>query len=260
MTTLDLPVPKVSDPYEQYMHFMKKLGPNLVWMRETALMHQKYCPEIEMFIPIQCYDLEQFEVYIQKPLMELQFDGLSLPTRNLRAGGITLFLLKFSQMGVRKIHLLSVSSFTGLALAAYFARHVFDWFSVDATTWMFQANKQGYMDHNDLHVIPVGQDSVFKEGERPYCDCPWCAGFTFTGIHNIPMTDRTSLLRSHNFYVVQKAGREFYENSGDLVTLERCLRRRSNSRKIGPLIQALSIATHMRNADTKVLEGMLWNL
>ncbi len=200
MTTLDLPVPKVSDPYEQYMHFMKKLGPNLVWMRETALMHQKYCPEIAMFIPIQCYDLEQFEVYIQKPLMELQFDGLSLPTRNLRAGGITLFLLKFYQMGVRKIHLLSVSSFTGLALAAYFARHIFDWFSVDATTWMFQANKQGYMDPNDLHVIPVGQDSVFKEGERPYCGCPWCSGITFTGIKNIPLTDRTSLLRSHNYH------------------------------------------------------------
>ena len=260
MTSLDLPIPKVSDPYQQYVHFMKKLGPNLVWMRETALLRQKYCPEIELFIPVQCYTLEQFEVYIEKPLIELEFDGLSLPTRNLGSGGITLFLLKFYQMGIRKIHLLSVSSFTGLALAAYFARNIFDWCSVDATTWRLDADHQIYMDPLNFKSIYIGQDSFFQEGERPSCDCPWCAGITFTGIKNIPITDRTSLLRSHNYYTVEKAGKEFYANSGDLITLERCLRSRSNSKKIGPLIQALSIATHMRDLDIRILEGMLWKL
>ena len=260
ITSLDQPVLKISDPNEQYVEFMKKLGFNLVWMRETALLRQKYCPEIELFIPIQCYTLEQFEAYIEKPLMDLKFDGLSLPTRNLGAGGITLFLLKFYQMGVRKVHLLSVSNFTGLALAAYFARNIFDWCSVDATTWRLNADNLTYMDPLDLHSIDVTSNAMFKEGERPQCDCPWCEGYSFTGIKNIPATDRRSLLRSHNYYVVEKAGREFYENSGDLVTLERCLRRRSKSRKIGPLIQALSIATHMRDMDIRVLEGMLWKL
>ena len=260
MTSLDLPVPKVSDTYQQYVHFMKKLGPNLVWMMETASLRQKYCPEIELFIPIQCYDLDQFETYIEKPLLEVNYDGLSLPTRNLEPGGITLFLLKFYQMGIRKVHLLSVSSLTGLALAAYFARHIFDWCSVDATTWRLEADKKIYKDPLDLHPIDVTENAIFAEGERPLCDCPWCAGYTFTGIKNIPPTDRTSLLRSHNYYAVEKAGKEFYANSGDLVTLERCLRRRSKSRKIGPLIQALSIATHMRDMDIRVLEGMLWRL
>ena len=260
MTSLDLPVPKVSDPYQQYVHFMKKLGPNLVWMRETAELRQKYCSGIELFVPIQCYTLDQFETHIEKPLLELQYDGLSLPTRNLESGGITLFLLKFYQMGVRKVHLLSVSNLTGLALAAYFAKHIFDWCSADATTWRLESDKKIYKDPLDLHPIDVTEKAIFAEGERPYCDCPWCAGYTFTGIKNIPPTDRTSLLRCHNFYVIQKAGKEFYENSGDLVTLERCLRRRSNSRKIGPLIQALSIATHLRDLDIRVLEGMLWKL
>lgn len=260
MTSLDLPVPKISDPHQQYVHFMKKLGPNLVWARETALLRQKYCPEIELFIPIQCYDLDQFTTYIEKPLLDLTYDGLSLPTRNLGPGGITLFLLKFYQMGVRKVHLLSVSNFTGLALAAYFARNIFAWASTDATTWRLNADNQEYMDPSDLHSFFVGQDAVFREGERPVCDCPWCAGLTFTGIKNIPLTDRTSLLRCHNYYVIQKAGKEFYENSGDLVTLERCLRRRSKSKKITPLIQALSIATHMRDMDIRVLEEMLWRL
>ncbi|MFZ4440993.1 MAG: hypothetical protein ACOYOS_21485 [Syntrophales bacterium] len=239
---------------------MKNLGANLIWMRETAELRQKYCPEIELFIPIQSYTLDQFETHIENPLMELDFDGIALPTRNLGPGGITLFLLKFYKMGVRKIHLLSVSNLTGLALAAYFARNIFDWCSVDATSWRLEADKKIYKDPFDLRPIDVTSDAVFKDGEKPLCDCPWCQGYTFTGIKNIPTADRTSLLRSHNYYVIQKAGKEFYENSGDLVTLERCLRKRSNSRKIGPLIQALSIATHMRDMDIRVLERMLWGL
>lgn len=264
MTSLDLPVPKVLDPYLQYQHFIKKLGANLVWMRETALLRQRHCPEIELFIPIQCYDLRQFMDYIERPLMDLPFDGVSLPTRNLGPGGITLFLIKFYQMGVRKVHLLSVSSFTGLALAAYFARNIFDWCSVDATTWRLQADKQVYMDPFDLHSIYVGRTAVFKEGDKPVCDCPWCAGYTFTGIKNIPLTDRTSLLRCHNYYVIQKAGREFYDNSINLYSLEKCLVRRVSTphriAKVQRLIQALSIATYMRDADIHVLEGILWNL
>lgn len=260
MTSLDLPVPKIANPYLQYTEFMKKLGANLVWMRETALLRQQYCRDIELFIPIQCYTLEQFESYIEKPLMELQFDGLSLPTRNLGSAGITLFLIKFYQLGIKKVHLLSVSSFTGLALAAYFARNIFDWCSVDATTWRFNADKKVYMDPSDFHSISVNQDSIFQDGERPDCDCPWCAGLTFTAIKNIPPTDRASLLRSHNYFVVEKAGKEFYENSGDLVTLEMCLRKRSKSKKISPLIHALSIATHMRDADIHVVQRLLMPL
>lgn len=264
MTSLDVPVPKVFDPYQQYQHFIKKLGANLVWMKETALLRQKYCPEIELFIPIQCYDLKQFEDYIERPLMELKFNGVSLPTRNLGSGGITLFLLKFYQMGIRKVHLLSVSSITGLALAAYFARHIFDQCSADATTWRLQADKLTYMDPLDFHAVSLGRNASFQEGERPYCECSWCAGYTFSGINNIPMTDRIALLRSHNYYVVQKAGQEFYENSVDLITLERCLKRRAinpaRTKRVIRLIKALSIATYMRNKDIKLLERLLWRL
>ena len=167
-------------------------------------------------------------------------------------------------MGIRKVHLLSVSNLTGLALAAYFARNILSWCSVDATTWRLDADKMIYMDPFDFHAVNVGDKSSFQEGERPLCDCPWCAGHTFTGIKNIPQTDRISLLRSHNYYVVQKAGEEFYKNSTDLVTLEKCLKKRVNTplriKKVDRLIQALSIATYMRDADIKVLEGLLWKL
>lgn len=264
MTTLDVPIPKVADPHQQYHHFINKLGFNLVWMRETALLREKYCPEIELFIPIQAYTLRQFTDYIEKPLMELCFDGISLPTRNLRSGGITLFLLKFYQLGIRKIHLLSVSNVLGLALAAYFARNIFDWCSVDATTWRLEADKLIYMDPRDFHAVGLGRNASFREGERPCCECPWCRDYTFTGILNIPMTDRIALIRSHNYYVVQKAGREFYENSVDLITLELCLKKRARNtsqiKKVDKLIKALQIATYMRNVDIKELEKLLWKL
>ena len=91
MTSLDVPVPKVSDPYLQYQHFIKKLGANLVWMKETALLRQKYCPDIELFIPIQCYDLQQFTNYIEKPLMELSFNGVSLPQEILVQAELRFF-------------------------------------------------------------------------------------------------------------------------------------------------------------------------
>jgi len=260
LISLDLPVPKISDPHLQYVEFKRKLGFNLTWMRETTRLGEKHCPEIERFVPIQCYDLGQFTDYIEKPLLDLKFHGLSLPTRNLDPGGITLFLLKFYQMGIRKVHLLSVSNLTGLALAAYWARHFSDWCSVDATTWRLLADKQIYMDPFDLHPIFIGQGTLFPEGLAIRCDCPWCAGKTFTGIKNTPMTDRTSVLRCHNYYVIQKAGKEFYENAGDLVTLERCLKRRTTRqrKKIDRLIYALSVADCMRDADIKDLESLLW--
>jgi hypothetical protein len=118
----------------------------------------------------------------------------------------------------------------------------------------------------DFHIINVGEKSSFKEGERPMCDCPWCVGtgYTFTGIKNIPPTDRRAFIRSHNYYVVQRAGEEFYKKSTDLVTLEKCLKKRVTTplriKKVDRLIQALSIATYMRDADIKILEGLLWKL
>jgi tRNA-guanine family transglycosylase len=259
MTSLDLPVPKVFDPYLQYDEFKKKLGYNLTWMRECALLRMKHCPDIGFFIPIQCYTLGQFMTYIEKPLMDLPFDGLSLPTRNMGPAGITLFFIRFYQLSVRKVHLLSVANFTELALAAYFARNVFDWCSVDATTWRFAADMQCYLDPDDLHQMPIGDKADFQEGERPSCNCRWCSGITFTGIKNLPMIERTSFLRCHNFHVIQQACRDFYENSGDLVTLEKHLRSRGKryEKKIDQLINALKIATYMRDADIGVLEGLL---
>ena len=258
-TSLDLPVLKVKDANAQNVEFMRKLGFNLVWMRESALLHRKHCPEVELFIPLQFFTIDQFIEYIEKPLMELDYDGISLPTRNAGPAEISLFLLRFNQIGVNKIHLLSVANFFELALAAYFARHMFEWVSVDATTWRKASDLQKYIDPNTLCAINVGESSIFQNGDHPYCSCPWCQGQTFTNIKNMPMADRTSFLRCHNYFVIQKAGRDFYEHSNDLLTLERFLILKNPTRieRIKVLIEVLSIATHMRNTNIKALEHLL---
>jgi len=257
VTALDLPVPKISNPVIQDQEFMKKLGINLVFMTETSRLRSRYCPEIELFIPIQCYTLEQFG-YIERQLVHLEFDGLSLPTRNLDPAGIALYLVKFYQMGVRKVHLLSVSNFTGIALAAYFARHVFDWCSVDATTWNKDAQYQDYRHPQDLSKISVRDDAIIQVKQLP-CDCPWCSIRDFTKVQLLPHTAKTNFLRHHNYYAIQKLGHELYTRSEDFDSYIQHLRERNRrqAKKVEKLIEALTIVHYRKDESIETLRKLL---
>ncbi len=259
MFGLDYPVQKIDkDRSRQEIEFRRKIGFNIAWMHETAVLRKEYCPGVQLFLPIQCYDLDQFAC-IEPHLKYVEYDGLSLPTRNLDAAGVSLFLLKFYQLGVRKIHILSYSSFFGIALSAYFARHIFDWLSIDSTSARLCADMHIYLNPETLNQIEIKDNIIFDERQRVTCDCPWCDGETFTHIKNMPGTDRTALLRSHNHYVIEKAVREFSDNSGDLITLERSLRTRRKKRdnKIERFINVLSIADNMRDQDINDLKEIL---
>lgn len=257
VTALDMPVPKISNPIKQDMEFKKKLGINLVCMTETARLRRRYCPEIELFIPVQCYTLEQFG-YIERHLVDLEYNGLSLPTRNLDPGGIALFLLKFYKMGVRKVHLLSVSNFTGLALAAYFARHVFDWCSVDATTWRLTAQYQEYLHPRDLSKTILRNNAVIQPRQLP-CRCPWCSTKDFAQIQLLSVKDKTGFLRQHNFHVIQELGCEFYARSANFDSYIQHLRERNQrqARKVRKLIEALSVVHYRKNEPIETLRQVL---
>lgn len=255
---LDRPVLKVSDRLKQDIEFKIKFGFNITWMRETALLRERHCPDIELFIPIQCYTLEQFG-YLEKYLIDLRYDGLALPTRNLDSAGVSMFLIKFYQMGIRKVHILSYSSFLGIPLAAYFARNVFDWCSIDATTWRKQSDMLLYFDPDDLTSWSVNGKEPFDDTIRSRCTCPWCSYHTGNSILNLPETDRRFFLRNHNFYTVEKLCRDGFEHSTDLITLERHLKVRApkHYKKIDKLIHALSIVEHFRNEDINLIRSMM---
>jgi len=258
VTALDAPVLKVSSPEKQRREFETKLPLNLRWMRETARLRSKYCPSIELFIPIQCYDLNQFS-FIEPTLSDLNYDGLSLPTRNLDAAGISLFLLKFYQIGVRKVHLLSVSNFTGIALAAYFAQHVFDWCSVDATTWRIDSQHHIYRRPQDLFKISVREDASFDEGQALHCDCPWCSRTSFTWIKHLPGPEKTAFLRHHNYYAIQQLGRDLYARSANFNSFIQNLRERNprQARLVRGLIEALTIVHYRKDEPIETLRKIL---
>ncbi len=258
VTALDAPVLKVPSPEKQRREFDAKLPLNLRWMRETARLRSKYCPNIQLFIPIQCYDLHQFGL-IEPTLSELHYNGLSLPTRNLDAAGISLFLLKFYQMGVRKVHLLSVSNFTGIALATYFARYIFDWCSVDATTWRIDSQHHNYRHPQDLSKISVREGEVFDENWGLPCSCPWCSRTSFTQIKHLPGCEKTAFLRRHNYHAIQQLGHELYAHSADFDSFIEHLRERNQKqeRLVRKLIEALNIVHHRKDEPVETLRKIL---
>ena len=258
MTALDYPIRKISDRGEQEQEFLRKLGFNMKWGIETASLRRKYCPHIQLFIPVQCYNLDQFHLFHNSIQHEsLNYDGLSMPLRNLEPPEIALFLLRFHQLGVKKVHLLGSTSFFVIALSAFFARHFFGWISLDATSWRLTAEYKGYLNPNDLSWEYIGDDVLIDENIPMICQCPFCENRTFTYIKTLPYGDKIAFLRSHNFWVIEKAAEDLYENATDLLRLERFLRRHSPRLKdIDDLITSLSLIDVFKNEDVNVLNGL----
>ncbi len=59
MVALDFPIRKIKDRREQNSEFRKKLKYNVKWAIETAALRKILCPEIDLFIPVQAYNLRQ---------------------------------------------------------------------------------------------------------------------------------------------------------------------------------------------------------
>jgi hypothetical protein len=203
MTALDFPVRELPNRTDQEQEFLGKLGFNVTWALQTAALREKYCPNIQLFIPVQCYNLDHFEIF-KKSINSIQYDGLSVPIRNLKLRELALLFFRFYQVGIRRVHILGTSRFFVIALAAFFARHFFEWVSFDATTWRESAQLEIYLNPYDLSHERIGNEVLIDEGLPMPCQCPFCVNTTFTFIKNLPYTDKVSLLRNHNFCVIEK--------------------------------------------------------
>ena len=253
---LDFPIKKISEPSEQKMEFMRKLGFNVVWTKECFNLWKKLCPDVQFFVPIQCYDLDQLDLFISM-IAGVEYDGFSMPVRNLTDKGIILFMVRFYQMGIRQVHILGTSKIRVIAITAYMARHFFDWVSFDATTWRIWAENSLYMNPYNLLQARIAPDVKIDASIPMDCECPFCRGKTFTFIKNLPDTDRTAFLRGHNWWVIEKATRDLYQNASNVIALERCLRARGvKSRAVDDLCNALSLADSLKDSDIRVLQGL----
>ena len=183
-----------------------------------------------------------------------------MPLRNLKPPEVALFLLRFYQLGVQRVHLLGSSSFFTLAVAAFFARHFFQWVGTDATTWRVAAQYETYLNPNILTGENMKNEVLIDESLPMICRCPFCENTTFTFIKNLPYTDKVALLRSHNFWVIEKAAEDLYNNSTDLLTLERFLKKRSpRTKDIDDLIRCLSLIDIFKKQDINVLMPFFQN-
>lgn len=256
MTSLDFPIRRISDPQEQEKEFMRKLGFNVLWTKETANLREAYCPDVKLMVPVQAYNIRQLHQFLDL-IDGVSYDGLSLPTRKLTIRELALFLVRFYQLGITGVHILGTSQFFIIALAAYAARHFFQWVSLDATSWNVNAQCAIYVNPLDLSLEYLG-NVLIPEGILNLCPCPFCRGITFTSIKNMPNTDRTAHLQSHNFWVIEKVTEELYENSSTVYSLEQFLMQRTSKiDQAHELIKTVSIIDRLRDCDIHTVGTLL---
>ena len=254
---LDFPIQKLKDPMARQIEFIKKLEYNVPWAFDSAAWHKKLCPRTKFFLPIQCYDLEQLDIFFDR-IAGLYFDGVSMPIRGLKIWEIALFLIRFYQLGINRVHMLGTSSFLTIALGAYMARHLFGWVSLDATSWRFAADHAEYFNPFDLSRVSLGSRVTIDADIENVCPCSHCSGTGFKQIRDLPNADKFSFLRKHNWWVLEKAFRDLYEHSSDIIHLERFLKTRSKQQaKVDELITALSLIEIMKDEDVRKLHCLL---
>ncbi|MEE4605943.1 MAG: hypothetical protein V2J65_32000 [Desulfobacteraceae bacterium] len=238
---LDHPInPSFKTPISRQIEFNKKTGKNIAFAYESAMWHQKLCPQTKFFIPIQCNDSGQLGI-IFNGLSGVAFDGVSMPIRNLSISEIVNFLYSFYQRDILNIHLLGTSRLIIIALCAFAARHLFKWVSIDSTTWNTAAIFSGFIHPSNLARIDLRPNGRRNYGDANECLCPYCCGRNFSEIKGFPLAEKRTLLRKHNWWVIDQAFKDLYAASTSLNELEHYLRGRARCQcEIDELIAALS--------------------
>jgi hypothetical protein len=250
MFSLDYPVPKEHNKGRQNILFMRNNTFNVRCAREIAAMRDKLCPEIKFFIPLQLYDLDQFD-YFMAGLGNINFDGLSLPIRIFSLEKITIFLMKFLKMGIKQAHILGTTRFDVLALLSYFARNYYDFLSVDSTSWRKFATVQVYLRPYSLTSLRLHDEAIIDVSDVNQCECPWCRGKSFSDIKHMFNSDKTMFLCAHNLWVTEQAMRAFYDHAETPESLRDFLMRKTTRiADIKRIYKCLSTIHAVRNIIT----------
>ena len=236
MIALDFPIRKLKDPIAREREFRKKLPYNVRWAIETAELRKKHCPCIRLFIPVQAYNIPQFEEFYEK-IKGIDFDGFSLPVRNMSMEDIAMFLLKMHELGITKVHILGSSSLPTITVCAYMTQRFFDWVSFDATTWRKYAQYGTFMQAGDLSSKRLNK--IKSCDAQISCQCKSCKGRTLGQIAALERKESTKILVTHNFIAIQNLTKEFGEAIFDLQYLEKRLSK-SNRRDIKKILYCMS--------------------
>jgi tRNA-guanine family transglycosylase len=225
VVALDFPIRKITGDSGQRFEFFKKLPFNRRWALKTSeLMIQRGLDTDKLFIPIQCYNIPQFEIFCRL-ISGCVFGGMSMPVRNLKLNAILEFLLKMHEYRVTQVHLLGTTSAKAITLSAFMARHVFDWVSLDSATYRLAAGYGQYLASEDLRIINVGYKDPVDGNTRVTCRCPWCRRYRdFGAIIDFERRHKTGFLYRHNFVATENFARNAYANATSAAMLERFVR------------------------------------
>jgi hypothetical protein len=256
---LDLPLRRLPNPTERDEEFKFKLQFNVRWAIETAKLREMYCPEVGLLLAVQCYTLEQLDLFLEA-IKDVRYDGISMPIRNANLADVAMFMFRFWQAGIRRVHLLGATAFLTLALCAYMSRHFFNLVSMDSRTWKIQADHNIYMNPHDLSKMWITRDTVIDGDIQMDCNCGWCKDRTFTYVKHLPYSDRRLFLCCHNYWAIENACRELYKHSASIQGLELYLRahcKKGRWKKIDELITVLSMIDILKDENSKYLEALL---
>lgn len=254
---LDRPILKLKDVNERQKEFLGKLGYNAAWTIDGMKRHSESGQKSQLFIPVQCYTILDFDLFysmIGSPVP----DGFCMPVRNMKTPDTLLFLARFSQIGVKRVHLLGTTAKWDIALGAYMARHHFEWFSIDSQTWRIAAENQIYLNPWDLgsHLL---KKNVKVRGEQSFnCPCHWCEHRSIVQFKNMDPKDMFYYLCRHNFWVTDRFTKDAFNNAAGLTTLKRfLLSRLRNTRQVDSFIRALTAFNRFKDVDIRSLERAL---
>ena len=255
---LDFPIDKIEGEAAREFEFYKKLQYNSKWAHESYAWRNALVPQSQYFQPIQCYTLAHLDIFFDS-IKGVMFDGISMPIRTLKPYQLVLFLIDFYQRGITKIHLLGTSNLATIAICAYSARHLFEWVSLDSTSWRLAADKAEFIIPQNLTRKKVKPGINFSGDPHNDCPCPNCQGRSFSEIQALtPRKDKVDLLRRHNWWALNNAISEACAISTDLMRLERFLKERC---KYPPdadeLIQILCLVDCLKDGEIESLQLLL---
>ncbi len=229
---LDFPVKKSSDKNEQFTEFHSKLGYNLEWAEQMVEQYKKADLKSNLYLPVQAYTPKQLDSYYTR-IKDLKPDGIAIPTRNMKADGLTDFLIYFCQSKVTKLHLLGTASFEHIAIAAYMARHHFEFITFDAQTSSKSAQNGSYLDPWNLKMLYVADPDRIETDSSPDCTCPWCKyEKSYKEIAAKEYKEKSLFLTLHNSWVIKELARLAYDNAEDDSEYRNFLRKRTIDRKL----------------------------
>jgi hypothetical protein len=255
---LDWPIRKFESEVQKQLEFYDKLRFNVPWAFESFAWKNALVPHAQYFQPLQCYSLDHLGIFLND-IRGVDFDGLSMPIRTLKPAELALFLVSFYQRGIKRVHLLGTSSFPVIAMCAYAAWNMFEWVSLDSTTWRFAADKVSFINPLDLSRTDLRPSIDIPENSLNICSCPFCSGRSFQSIQTLaPRRDKVRLLREHNWLAIANVVADLYANGDTIPNLEKALRFRCRDhRKVNSLVKILSVVDALKDQDITLLQTLL---